>query len=221
MASGFLRRFSLFKIYLIAATAGVFTLTFFAKHYAFFPFDLYITKSIQLINFYPFELLMLFLSWAGNVYQTIFSLIFGAGIFLYLKKKDLAIGLLFSAIGAVVISETLKLIVLRPRPDASLIHQIEIFTRNDSFPSGHVLYYMGFYGFLLFAAFTLTANKFWRNIISLFLLILIILIGVSRIYIGSHWFSDTLASYLIGSIWLYIVVLLFRKYDVILKKNAK
>lgn len=221
MTSGFLRRFSLFKIYLVIATVAIFVLTFFAKQYAFFPFDLYITKSIQLIEFYPFERLMLLLSWAGNVYQTIFSLAIGGGLFLYWKRKDLAVGLLGSAIGAVVISETLKLIVSRPRPDANLIHQIERFTRDDSFPSGHVLYYIGFYGFLLFISFTLISNKFWRNIFSAFFLSLIILIGVSRIYIGSHWFSDTLGSYLIGSIWLYIVVLLFRKYDVRLKKDAK
>jgi membrane-associated phospholipid phosphatase len=214
-------RLRFLQVFLVAEIATILILTAFAKHYAFFPFDLYITKQIQLINFFPFEQLLLFLSWLGNFYPTVGSLIVGFLVLYSLKRKDLAIGLTVSAVGAVVISETLKRIVNRPRPDPSLIHQIEKFTRDDSFPSGHVLYFIGFYGFLLVATYTSIKSKLWRNIISAVLLIMIILIGISRIYKGSHWFSDTLASYLIGSIWLYLMVLLLRKITVQLKSNGK
>lgn len=214
-------RFRLFQAFLVIEIIAILVLTAFAKHYAFFPFDLYITREIQLINFYPLELLLLLLSWLGNFYPTVFSLVIGSLVFYFLKRKDLALGLVISAMGAVLISETLKRIVNRPRPDPSLIHQIEKFTKDDSFPSGHVLYFIGFYGFLLVATFTSIKSKFWRNIISALLLLMIILIGISRIYKGAHWFSDTLASYLIGSIWLYIMVLLLRKITLILKHADK
>ena len=216
MVSGLVSRFFIFRNYLIAATAAILVLTFFAKQYAFFPFDLYITREIQLINLPLFRELMLFLTWMGNVYQTIFTIGIVTLVFLFIRRKDLAVGVLFSALGAVVISETLKFIVRRPRPDDGLINQIENFTKDDSFPSGHVLYYVGLFGFLLFAAFTIIKNKNLRVVISGLFMVLIILIGVSRIYLGSHWFSDTLASYLIGSIWLYVVVLLFKRYQLLL-----
>lgn len=213
MTKGFVQRFFVFRNYLIVATLGILVLTFFAKQYAFFPFDLYLTKLIQQINIPVIEMLLLFLSWIGNPFQVVMSLIiFPAALFIYGKKKE-SLMLLVSAVGAVAISEVLKIIVLRPRPDGNLIHQVESFYRNDSFPSGHVLYFIGFFGFLMFLSFTLIRKKFWRNLISGILLLMLIMIGVSRIYLGSHWFSDTLASYLIGSIWLYFMVLLFRKYQ--------
>lgn len=215
MASGFVSRFFVFRNYLIIAVMAILVLTFFAKNYVFFPFDLYITREVQLIKNPVFGNLMWGLTWLGNYYQAIFSLILVGGLFWYFKKRDFAIGLLISATGLVGIGEVLKFIVGRPRPDADLVHQIETFTKNDSFPSGHVLYYMGFYGFLLFTVFTLIKNKLWRGVISGLLLFMISLIGLSRIYIGSHWFSDTLASYLMGSVWLYVVILIFRKIGVL------
>lgn len=221
MVSGFFTRFFNFRNYLIIAIFAIGTLTIFAKHYAFFSFDLFLTRTIQQINLPFFEEVMLLISWMGNFYQSIFSLFIAFLIFTYFKRRDLGIGILVSALGSVFISETLKLIVNRPRPDPHLIHQIEKFTRDDSFPSGHVLFFMGFYGFLLFASYTLIKYKLQRKIFVTGLIILLILIGVSRIYLGSHWFSDTLASYLIGSVWLYIVVLLFRKFKLQSKNDGK
>lgn len=219
MTSG-LRRFFVFRNYLIIASIAIALLVFFAKHYAFFPFDLYITRAIQLINYPFFEQLMLFISWSGNVYQTIISIAVASLLFYIKGKKEFAVGVFASTIGVVAISESLKIIVGRPRPDPTLIHQIESFIRDDSFPSGHVLFAMGFYGFMLFAAFTLIKNKNLRRVVSGVVLAVIILMGVSRIYLGSHWFSDTLASYLIGSVWLYFVVLIFKKFEVQSLRNG-
>lgn len=212
MTSGFFSRFLDFHKVLILIIIGIAVLTAFAKHYAFFPFDLYVTREIQEINLPFFDLFMIFVSWFGNFYQTIFSILGCALVFFHFRRRDLAIGTLISAFGAVLISEAVKIIVSRPRPDPALIHQIEKFSRDDSFPSGHVLFFMGFYGFLLFLAYTQIKNQLWRKIISVGLFLWLILVGLSRIDLGSHWFSDTLASYLIGSVWLYFMILIFRKF---------
>lgn len=214
MISGFVSRFFIFRNYLIAATAAILALTIFAGQYAFFPVDLYITLKVQQIHLPFFREIMLALTRLGNFYQAIISLILGCGLFWFYKKRAFAVGLLLSTMGITFISELLKIVVSRPRPDSLLINQVEIFSRNDSFPSGHVLFYIGFYGFLLFCAFTAIKSKVWRMIVPGLLVVMIGLIGLSRIYIGSHWFSDTLASYLIGSIWLYFMVLFFRKIEV-------
>lgn len=220
MTSGVFKRFFIFKFLLGLIIFGILVLTFFAKHYAFFPFDLYITTQIQKVDIGWFNSLMIGLSWLGNQTQAIISLVIGCLLFWVYKKKEFAVGLFVSTTGAVLVSEIIKLIVARPRPDPTIIYQLETFVKADSFPSGHVLLYIGFYGFLLFSAFTLIKKPVLRYTACGVLGLMVGLIGLSRIYIGSHWFSDTLASYLIGSIWLYLMVLLFRKIEVLFKKNG-
>ncbi len=207
-------RLLIFRNYLILAIFAVTILTLFAKQYAFFSFDPYITKQIQQINLPVFESLLLFITWLGNFYQAIFTLIIFAGAFFIhgLKKESLILTL--STLGAVSISETLKLVVLRPRPDPLLVRQIETFYRSDSFPSGHVLFYMGFYGCLLFLTYLKIRKKSVRIFLMAILLGLVVLVGISRIYLGSHWFSDVLAAYLIGSAWLYFVILIYKRIHV-------
>lgn len=209
MVPGFFKRFFTFRNYLIGAIIGGGILTFFAKQYAFFSFDLFITKHVQQLPDRFFGDILLFISWLGNFYQAQISLLIGCVILIFLNRFHLAFGLFLSTVGAVAIAETIKSFVGRPRPDPNLINQIETFFKDDSFPSGHVLYAMGFYGFLLFTTFVLIRDKLWRNIMSVAWLTVILLMGLSRIYKGSHWFSDTLASYLIGSVWLYIVVFIY------------
>lgn len=220
MTSSVFQRFTIFRLLLSIGIIAILVLTFFAKQYAFFPFDLYLTTQIQRIDVIWFSNLMIGLTWLGNETQAIISLTIGVLLFWIYNKKDYAMGLLISTTGAVSISETIKFIVARPRPDPNIINQIETFAKADSFPSGHVLLYIGFYGFLLFSAFTLIKEPVLRYLVCGVLGLMVGLIGMSRIYIGSHWFSDTLASYLIGSIWLYFMVLLFRKIEVLFKKNG-
>lgn len=202
----FFVRFLNFKIYLIAGILSILLLTIYAKQYAYFFFDLWITRNIQLIN-NPFLIEILkFLTWLGNVAPSMLSLVIVSGALFIEKYRKESIVLISSTLGVVAISETLKILVSRPRPDAMLINQVEQFFRRDSFPSGHVLFFMGFYGFLMFLAYVKIKRKSLRNLLVTVGLAMIILIGISRIYLGSHWFSDTLASYLIGSIWLYLVI---------------
>jgi len=214
MRSAIVKNIFTFRNYLILAIIAIALLTFLAKNYAFFSIDLYITRQIQLIQNPVIVGLLFFMTWLGNYYQAIFSLIiFTGALFIYGYKKESLI-LTLSTLGAVVIAETLKLVVSRPRPDSLLINQIEVFTRHDSFPSGHVLFYCGFYGCLLFLTHLKIKHKRVRNILMGILLAIILLVGISRIYLGSHWFSDVLAAYLIGSVWLYIVILIFRKIHI-------
>ncbi len=216
---GFLKRYFRFRLALIIIIGAILLLTFFAKQYAFFSFDLYITREIQLLPKNYFGEILIFISSMGNFIQVLVSILVACGMLAYYKRLYLAAGLFLSTTGAVFISEVLKLIVGRPRPNPELIRQFESFFRDDSFPSGHVLFAMGFYGFLLFVTYVLVQNKLWRSLISLLLVIFIILMGVSRIYKGSHWFSDTMASYLIGTVWLYVVIHVY--YKLVQKKKIE
>lgn len=73
-----------------------------------------------------------------------------------------------------------------------------------SFPSGHSMVSMAFYGFLIYLIYNNIKNKYIKWILICSLSILIILIGISRIYLGVHYTSDVLAGFLISISYLVI-----------------
>lgn len=81
-----------------------------------------------------------------------------------------------------------------------------------SFPSGHSMTSMSFYGLLVYIAWNNIDNKIIRYSVSILLCILILLIGISRIYLGVHYASDVLAGFSAGLVWLSVVVTVFNKY---------
>lgn len=201
----------LFQLSLVATIAATFILTFLATKTPYFPFDLTISLFVQNIDLAGFRELMEIISQLGN-YLFGNLLTFLATALIFLKGKKLAAYLLFiSAIGAQILTIFLKELVSRQRPDPALISQTADFLTNGSFPSGHVLFYVGFYGFGLFLIFTLLPRGILRNALMFTTLMLIFLSGLSRIYLGAHWFSDVLGAYLIGFLWLNLVILIYRK----------
>ena len=135
-------------------------------------------------------------------WQTI--LIFSTATILVLwlwKKRSYIIPLLLSMGGSEVFTSIGKVVFHRARPD------VAIYTENSfSFPSGHATIAIAFYGFL---AYLLIRNsKNWKNKINVFFasLIVILLIGFSRLYLGVHYVSDVWGGYLTGAIWLIIAI---------------
>lgn len=99
----------------------------------------------------------------------------------------------------------------RPGPGTPQIRVIVARIGGTSFPSGHVLNYMGVYGFLAFLAYTWLRPSAVRHIIVGAATFLIGLVGPSRIYLGHHWFTDVLASYLLGTAYLIGLSGLYRR----------
>lgn len=200
-----------FKNLLIISFISFLILTFFARLYPYFSFDLYIARLIQSIDNPVFDLYLKLITKAGDYFWgtlIVLAMAFLVAVLLRIKEGVLV---LISSFGAYIISIFLKSLVGRPRPDADLINQIGNFVKSDSFPSGHVLYYMGLYGCLLFLVYTKIKKGWIRNLLMGTILALLVSIGVSRIYLGAHWFSDTLGSYLIGISWLFVVVNIYKK----------
>ena len=101
-----------------------------------------------------------------------------------------------------------KDLIQRPRPIAGPVNVINILN-GYSFPSGHVMFYLGFFGFIGFLVFSLLKPSLKRSLLLAFFGSLIVLIGVSRIYLGQHWASDVLGAYLLGSLTLVAIVQLY------------
>ncbi|MBI2595511.1 phosphatase PAP2 family protein [Candidatus Daviesbacteria bacterium] len=187
------------------------TLTFFAKFNPYFSFDLLISQNIQYFRNPLLDFFMETISMLGNKSVALVSLVFISSLVYLLKKRKEAIFIFISDFGIYAAGEFIKFIVARPRPDPNLVIQMVTQTKPDSFPSGHVLHFMGFYGFLLFLIIIKFQKSTTQKILAWFLTLLIVLIGISRIYLGAHWFSDVLGSYLLGTFWLLLMTHIYYK----------
>ncbi|WP_294958015.1 bifunctional DedA family/phosphatase PAP2 family protein [Sulfurovum sp.] len=125
-------------------------------------------------------------------------------LFLYKKYNDL-VALYFSLAGSAVFLYLGKLAFHRPRPETALY-----FESSFSFPSGHATIAVAFYGFLGYLLIR-HVDKF-KNKINLFFVttILVLLIGLSRIYLGEHYLSDVYSGYLIGTLWVITAIALLQ-----------
>jgi undecaprenyl-diphosphatase len=115
-----------------------------------------------------------------------------------------------AAWGGAAISTCLKLLVQRPRPLPPAVRVVVAPLGGTSFPSGHVLTYMGFYGFLAFLLATQVGAAPVRLASVNVVASLLALVGPSRIQQGHHWTTDVLASYLLGTAYLLALVEAYR-----------
>jgi membrane-associated phospholipid phosphatase len=199
----------LFQTILVLVAGAFGLLTFLVKTTPSFAIDLQITRGIQLINFPIFASLMRVVSWPGFGPQV--TIITGLIIVLIY-----ALGLHWEAVMALIaalfstgINVLVKDLVQRPRPTASMVNVID--TLNSySFPSGHVMYYLGFLGFIGFLVFSLLKPSLKRSLLMVLIGVPVVLIGISRIYLGEHWASDVLGSYLLGSLTLMAIIQIYR-----------
>ena len=181
-----------------------------ANRYAYFTWDLELARWIQSINIPGFHRLMKWVSLAGNG-ATPFILVLVTAVVMVVARLriEAAICCIGAALGS-ILDTLLKEISDRPRPASSLVQVLGHYT-NESFPSGHVFFYVEFFGFLLFLS-LLYLKPGWRRAIILTLLILLIaLVGVSRVYLGAHWPSDVAGAYLGGGIWLWLMIAVYRR----------
>ncbi len=120
-------------------------------------------------------------------------------------KKESMVFLILLVMGLIATS-LLKLFFKVPRPDGFALVPVNSY----SFPSGHALNSMLFYGVLAYFAFHFTKSKKISAIALVGFLMIVFLIGVSRIYLGVHRPSDVIAGYIFG-FWLMITVILIDK----------
>lgn len=117
-----------------------------------------------------------------------------------LKNKKIGVSISFNLLLVSLLNILLKNIVQRPRPtDYRLIEEA-----GYSFPSGHSMISMAFYGFIIFLIFRYVKNKKMKYFLGILLSFIIVLIGISRIYLGVHYASDVVAGFLISISYLFV-----------------
>jgi membrane-associated phospholipid phosphatase len=184
-------------------------LTYLVKTISFFPLDLQITRAIQTLDFAFFSETMVFLSWAGFSPQSFIISIVIVALIYFSGLHWEAVVTILGAVFVQLLNLLVKGVIHRARPSADLVHVVDKLN-SYSFPSGHVMYYTAFFGFICFLAFTLLKPSWKRTSLLILFGSQVLLVGVSRIYLGEHWASDVLGAYLLGSICLIAVIQLYR-----------
>ena len=128
-----------------------------------------------------------------------------------LKNKQIALLIPINLAIITIINQTLKFIFHRPRPIGFRLIEIG----GYSFPSGHAMASTAFYGFLAYLSYKLIKNKIIRNILIITNIIIILLICISRIYLGVHYCSDVVVGISISLIYLILFTRILNKYKII------
>ena len=129
-------------------------------------------------------------------------------LFIAIKNKKIAISVVINLIVITILNNLLKIIFLRPRPDVNNL----ILESGYSFPSGHSATGMAFYGYLIYLIYKYVNNKKIKIPLIIFLSLIIVAIGLSRIYLGVHYTSDVLGGFLLAIVYLIIFITISNKY---------
>ena len=172
--------------------------------------DVTITRDFQANQSPWLRYTMLAASYIGNVMALSAGLVVLAAILFWILDLRLeAIMIVVVSATSDILNSLIKLIVARPRPSASLVEIIQAASGN-SFPSGHVMSYVAFWGLLFsFGIILFRGKHWWRTTLLIISALFFVLVGPSRIYLGDHWASDVLGAYLIGGIWLAMSLWLY------------
>lgn len=159
------------------------------------------------------DVMTMFMTIITMMCNTEFIIVATLLLVLFIKNKKMGGMIASNVVLCSVINTIIKHIFLRPRPvGIKLIEQ-----GGYSFPSGHSMMAVAFYGLLIYIIW----NTKWRNVWKIFtttlLVILILLIGISRIYVGVHFASDVIAGLSISLSYLIIFIELI--YKRVIKKS--
>lgn len=169
--------------------------------------------SSPLINSY-----MLFATFLGNRQFIVFFSLGLMAYYLFLKPhRWYSIKIPAVAIGSISANILLKEVYDRARPTA--FQMIE--ASGLSFPSGHAMFNLSFYGLLIYIIYKEIKNKKIKYLAISILSVLIISIGISRIYLGVHYASDVVAGFCAGFLWLIIALFVTNKIERNIKRKQE
>ena len=108
-------------------------------------------------------------------------------------------------VGVVLLNQAFKFFVQRPRPEGFRL----IAEAGYSFPSGHSMVAMAFYGLLAWMAWHYERDPLIRRVSVAGFGLIVALVGISRIYLGVHYASDVIAGFCLSAAWLAVYTTVF------------
>ena len=137
---------------------------------------------------------------------TTFMIILALFLLIYFLVKKEKINALMSVGGLIVstiLNNIVKFIIRRPRPE-----YITVVEKTFSYPSGHTMASTTIYGLLIYIISKSNINKSVKIVSNIILSLLILLVPISRIYLGAHYFTDVYGAALLSLIIILIIILI-------------
>ena len=136
-----------------------------------------------------------------------------AAVIVLAVRRKFAEALLVAVVvaGGQALGALAKLAVVRPRPPAS--GALIPLPGSYAFPSGHALAAVLLYGVLAFLLVRRLSGRGARVAVMLAAIVLIVLVGLSRVYLGVHWPSDAVAAWVLGGAWLTVCISAYLWWD--------
>ncbi len=200
-------RGTMFLAFWLWLLSGAILLSFIAQRTQFFPGDMTITTRLQRQRNPWIRRFFYAISEIGFPKWSVPQTIGIAAIFWALRFRLEALFILLTSTSS-VLNGLVKHLIKRPRPDKKLVTVVRVIN-EPSFPSGHVMHYINFYGLLIYLLATNWRSGKLRNSLITFFTGLIATIGPSRIYLGAHWPSDVMAGYIYGGLWFSGLITLY------------
>ncbi len=184
-------------------------LAWYVHFHPILPLDVAITHSFQQNQAPWLRIAMLAISYPGSSPLLPVLVILTTVVFWAIGIRLEAVFVAGLSIISLLLNLLIKVQVGRPRPTGHLVHIIQT-AIGYSFPSGHVMAYIAYWGLLFcFGVILFEGRHWWRSALLTTSAALVVLIGPSRMYLGDHWASDVLGAYLIGGVLLGLAVVVY------------
>lgn len=183
---------------------------------AFLEFDRRVTEYVISFRTPTLNKIFQFFTFVGDLYGYLIITAIST-VFFYLKFRNwrFVLEMIFVLAISGLANLALKEVINRARPDAE--HLVSVATL--SYPSGHAMSAIAFYGFLIYLFYNFKLNKWLKTVIILLLGLLIFVIGLSRVYLGVHYPTDIVGGFIAGFIWVIFCVILFHLIDLLRKRR--
>lgn len=127
--------------------------------------------------------------------------------FIIFRDKKINLSIIINLIISVILNNLLKIIFMRPRPNINVLVQENTY----SFPSGHSMISLAFYGYLIYLIYYYVSNKNLKWGLICLLSIVIFFIGFSRIYLGVHYVTDVIGGFCFSIVYLIVYISIYKK----------
>ncbi|NJC26860.1 phosphatase PAP2 family protein [Neolewinella antarctica] len=173
-------------------------------------FDQGITLFLQRAQSPGLDALMEFVSWWASVPGACI-VILGMSLIFALRKRYVEVAFMFAPLLSIPVISLIKRVVGRSRPTAELVRVARDF-HNESFPSGHVVFYAVLFGFVTYLMYRHWTIPNWLRVpIAGLSVFLIVTVPFSRMYLGAHWFTDVTAGLALGCMLLIGLVMWYNR----------
>src|SRR5947209_7579493 len=204
-------RGTIFLAFYLWFLLGAIMISLIARYTQFFPGDQTITLNLQKQRHPVLRRLMIAISEPGFPKFGVPLTISIAGIFWALRFRLEAIFILLTS-SSNLLNWIVKRLIRRPRPSEELVTVARVIN-EPSFPSGHVMHYINWFGLLTYLLATNWRSGKLRNTLITICTLMIALIGPSRVYLGAHWPSDVMAGYIYGGLWFGGVMAIYLRIN--------